>query len=175
MLNKYERDILISDYIEKYVNVEKFLAFCKECPFYGNSWSCQPYDFDPMTIWNQYHSLKVIACQFEPKPGMDKTSALAYLTEVKNDLLAYTYALEKKYPGSRALAAGVCQCCDPRPCARATGEPCRYPHLMRYSIESLGGDVVATISDFMGLELKWTKDETPPEYFIMCGGLLMKA
>ena len=173
-MKKFEKDIAVSDFIPKYVDVEKFLGFCKQCPFYAKSWSCQPYDFDPMDVWHSYKTLKVIACQFEPKPGMDKDACLKYLTEVKNDLLEYTYALEKKYPGSRALAAGVCQWCEPRTCARATGEPCRYPHLMRYSIESLGGDVVGVINELMGLQLKWTDDETPPEYFIMCGGLLMK-
>ena len=43
---------------------------------------------------------------------------------------------------------------------------------MRYSIESLGGDVGKTTKDLLGLELKWMTEGRMPEHFILVNGLL---
>ena len=45
---------------------------------------------------------------------------------------------------------------------------------MRYSIESIGGDVTAPLKDLFGLEIKWAEGNLMPEYHILLGGLLMK-
>ena len=59
-------------------------------------------------------------------------------------------------------------------CARAEGLPCRYPEKMRYSIESLGGNVGLTVSKLMGIELEWMEEGKMPSYFVLVGGLLKK-
>ena len=59
-------------------------------------------------------------------------------------------------------------------CKRTEGQPCRFPDKMRYSIESLGGNVGLTISRLMGIELEWMKEGTMPRYFVLVSGLLVK-
>ena len=59
-LERFEADISTNEYIKSYVDVERFLECCKACPNYGKVWSCAPYDFDPMEIWNSYEKLRVI-------------------------------------------------------------------------------------------------------------------
>ena len=44
-------DLDVDEYYEKYVDVEKYLEYCKECSDYATNWSCPPYDFDPNDIW----------------------------------------------------------------------------------------------------------------------------
>ena len=43
---------------------------------------------------------------------------------------------------------------------------------MRYSIESLGGDVDKTVEDIFGFKIQYAKDGKLPEYLIFVGGLL---
>ena len=43
----FEKEVRIDEYLKNYVNVEEFIQYCRECPNYGNVWSCPPYDFDP--------------------------------------------------------------------------------------------------------------------------------
>ena len=59
-------------------------------------------------------------------------------------------------------------------CTRPEGKPCRYPEKMRYSIESIGGNVGKTVSKLLGIELEWIQDGKVPSYFVLCGGLLKK-
>ena len=82
------------------------------------------------------------------------------------------YWLEERYPGSVSLSAGCCSLCRPEGCGRASGLACRYPQKMRYSIESLGGNVGLTVSKLMGIELEWVTEGRLPSYFVLVGGLL---
>lgn len=43
---RYEKEITVKDYLAQYVNVEEFLAYCKECKNYDRVWSCPSYDFE---------------------------------------------------------------------------------------------------------------------------------
>ena len=82
--------------------------------------------------------------------------------------------LEERYPGSVSLSAGCCSLCRPEGCGRASGLACRYPQKMRYSIESLGGNVGLTVSKLMGIELEWVTEGRLPSYFVLVGGLLKR-
>lgn len=84
-LNKYELErfndeISVEEYLEKYVNVEEFLECCKACPCYGTwVWSCPPYDFDPVEdYWKKYKTLEVhgYKINFKPDVTVDKVKRL---------------------------------------------------------------------------------------------------
>ena len=79
---------------------------------------------------------------------------------------------EKQYPGSVSLSAGSCDQCASG-CSKEQGNPCRFPETMRYSIESLGGNVGLTIEKLMGLKLEWMEDGKLPHHFVLVNGLLM--
>ena len=59
-------------------------------------------------------------------------------------------------------------------CTRQKGLPCVRPESMRYSIESLGGNVGLTITRYLHQELLWMEEGKLPDYFILVAGLLKK-
>ena len=50
-----------ADFVKEFVQVEKFLSACQQCPNYNTRWTCPPFDFDPMTIWRGYTTLRLYA------------------------------------------------------------------------------------------------------------------
>ena len=49
------------EFVTRFVRVEKFLPFCQQCGSYNTRWTCPPFDFDPMTIWQSYRRLRLYA------------------------------------------------------------------------------------------------------------------
>jgi len=56
-ITRFTQEIPVKDFLERYVNVEKTLSACLQCPNYGKRWSCPPYDFDPLTLWRKYQTM----------------------------------------------------------------------------------------------------------------------
>ena len=169
-LERFETETDIDSYIEDYVDIEHFLECCKACPNYANRWACPPYDFDPMDIWKAYDRLLIAGYRLTFSEDRTEEEMTKALWEVKQKLSEELYAEEKKQPGSRSLSAGTCQLC--RECSKPEGKPCRYPDQMRYSIESIGGNVGRTISKLCGIEIEWIEEGRLPEHFVLVGGLL---
>ena len=186
----FEKEIPVSEYLEGYVAVEEFLEACKACPNYGLVWSCPPYDFDVTAYWNQFSVLKVFARKIYLDGISDEAEASALLTSVKDDMSRQLFALEKEVDGSVSLSAGCCSLCRGLEdtsqvddaaislggscCSRPCGKPCRHPEQLRYSIESLGGNVGLTCRKLMGIQLEWIEDGKVPSYFVLAAGLLQK-
>ncbi len=177
---RYHSSISVSDYLERYVDVETFLEKCRECPNYGRLWSCPPYDFDVTRYWEQYKTLELTAVKIlfnEEYAGKsfppEETQQIIEdsLWQVKADLSAELLEKEQAHPGSVSLSAGSCHLCQGN-CGKENGEPCRFPEKMRYSIEALGGNVGLTISKLMGIELEWMEEGRLPHYFVLVCGLL---
>ena len=129
-----------ADFVKEFVQVEKFLSACQQCPNYNTRWTCPPFDFDPMTIWSGYTTLRLYARVLHAD-GADQPldGALAALKREKRLYREKLYRWEQAEPGSQMLLAGTCDQCDR--CEKAQGRPCRQPEHLRYSIEALGGDV----------------------------------
>ena len=177
---RHEAIVSVDHYLEKYVDVEVFLEACKACPNYGKIWSCPSYDFDVVEYWKKYSTLELVAV----KIIFDETIAGKLLTkeeqedisrnsirEVKEQLAVELYERENAIPGSISLSAVSCTLCKGE-CMRLKGEPCRYPDKMRYSIESLGGNVGTTLSELMEIELEWMQEGRMLSYFVLVSGLL---
>lgn len=166
----------MSEMLEKYVDVEKFLGYCAACPRCGQTWSCPPYDFDPAAVWPQYAAVKLYAVQVFPESGAVKAAALAdaeaFLRPYRTAFDALLEEKERETPGSLRLNAGRCLVCAR--CARRDEELCRFPEKLRYSLESLGANVGALAADKLGAPLQWGTKDAPPEYFVLVGALLMK-
>lgn len=171
-LEYFESEIDVETYIQEYVDVETFLQLCQECPNYESVWSCPPYDFDPYDVWRDFDTLTVCGYRITYSDDRTEPEMNKALFEVKCKLTEELYELEKKYPGSMSLSAGSCHLCEG--CTRPTGQPCRHPDKMRYSIESIGGNVGKTISELCGIEIEWIEEGKLPEHFVLVGGLLKK-
>ncbi len=48
-----------------------------------------------------------------------------------------------------SLSSGACLHCKNAECTRLSGKPCRFQDKMRYSIESLGGNVGKTVTKYL--------------------------
>ena len=171
-LKRFEAETNTESYIREYVNVDEFLACCRVCPNYGKVWSCPPYDFDPAAYWNAFDKILVAGYQLTFDDDRTEEGMREALWDVKKQLAEEMRALEDQFPGSQSLSAATCQIC--REYSRADGHPCRFPDRMRYSIESIGGNVGKTISDFCGIEIEWGKGGELPEHPVLVGGLLKK-
>lgn len=170
----HNASLSMSEMLEKYVDVEKFLGYCTACPRCGQTWSCPPYDFDPADIWPRYEALSLHALQIFPESEEAKAAALSdvegFLRPFREALDRLLEALERGTPGSLRLDAGRCLVCER--CARRDEKACRFPAKLRYSLESLGGDVAALAAEKLGVPLRWGTKDAPAEYYVLVGALL---
>lgn len=176
-IERFQKEIGVSDYLEGYVAVEEFLEYCKACPNYGVIWSCPPFDFDAEDFWCRFSRLLVIARKIHLPGGISQAEGFRILEEVKADMSRELFEMEAANPGSVSLSAGSCSICRnafgcetesenetgtgnaaPHGCTRSNGQPCRYPDTMRYSIEALGGNVGLTVQKLLGIQLEWMEE-----------------
>ena len=158
------------------MDIEKFGALCQECDNYEKNWNCPPFDFDVMDVWNSFSKLKIIAFKinFDDEELSTNFSdrelefVLKKLERMKIKLMNDIYVLEDE--NSLALFLGKCSLC--MKCTREFGMPCKMPFKMRYSIESLGGNVDQIIEDVFGFKILYAQDNHLPEYMIFVGGIL---
>ena len=170
ILYRIDHTVDLKDYLSACVDVLKFEALCRSCPNYGNRWSCPPFDFDPMEIWNRFDTLHLVTHILEPKGGITVQKLLEAHQQEKSKMLEVLMEEEQKHPDSMALWAGTCDLCPV--CAKAEGKPCRMPDRMRHSIEALGGDVGKTAEQYFGYPLLWIEGDTVPAYMTLMGGVL---
>lgn len=180
-VKRQKTSIDVETYLKEYVDVDKFIRCCEECPNHNSVWTCPPFEFDAMELWQRYDILDLYAEKiiFDKEYAGRKCSKdeLQVIMErslgtVKNRLLDEMLRLENRNPGSMALSAGSCRVCGE--CTRPTGEKCRNPEKARYSIESIGGDVGKTINELMRIELEWMEEDVLPGKFVLVCGLLRK-
>ena len=94
------------------------------------------------------------------------------MKEVKAQMSKELFQLEEEIPESVSLSAGNCIACGEDNCSRPLDEPCRFPEKMRYSIESIGGNVGKTAHDLLGCDIEWMEEGKVPSHFVLVGGLL---
>ena len=175
-IKKLTADVDVEEFIENYVDIERFMGLCEECENYGKNWNCPPFDFDVMEVWNSFNKLKIIAFKLDfsdEELNMEYSDKelefiLKRLERMKVKLMNEIYALENE--NSYGLFLGNCNLC--MKCTREFGMPCKMPFKMRYSIESLGGNVDQLIEDIFGFKILYAKDNRLPEYLIFVGGVL---
>lgn len=184
---KYKTEILrgscpMPEFIQKYVDVKKFLGFCKVCKNYDRRWSCSHHDFYPIDFLNRYSDVRLIELLIKP----DKKALKGLVCEdysvpdeinemikiEKKRLTKYMRREEKQVHDSVYLFAGACEICEY--CTREDGLPCRYPDRMRYSIESLGIDLSKISENFFNVKVGWMKGEDFPDHLILICALLIK-
>ena len=176
------RQVPVSEFVERCVDVPRFLGYCRQCRSFDKTWSCPPYDFSVEELWARYETLllrgekvmvpRELQERVFPPQELEAVS-LSFLQPVKDRLFEALLELEGHYPGSMALSAGSCRLCGEGNCTRPASFPCRHPDRLRYSIESLGGDVGQAARLYLGEELVWGQGGHLPPYYLLVGGLLM--
>ncbi|MBQ9925267.1 MAG: DUF2284 domain-containing protein [Clostridia bacterium] len=167
---RMDETVRVDDYLKECVDVPKFEALCRSCPNYGQRWSCPPFAFDPMEIWQKYSRLHLVTHIFEPGKGQTVQGMLEAHRIEKEKMLELLMEMEAEQAGSMALWAGTCDLCPA--CANAVGKPCRMPDKMWHSIEALGGDVGKTAELYFGYPILWIEGDKVPAYMTLMGGIL---
>ncbi|MCQ2512294.1 MAG: DUF2284 domain-containing protein [Lachnospiraceae bacterium] len=182
-MQSFAKKVDISDFVENCVDVEYFLDCCSKCPNFGKTWSCPPYDFNPLDYWNQFKTFLIIAKKIVTPPELlEKTYELSDIIRIGSELtreatLSYEdeiAALLEQFPESIKLGSGPCKVCGEDNCARKLNQPCRFPDKRVYSIESLGGNVEITLKRYFDEGIYWGKDGHLAPSYIKVGGILMK-
>lgn len=174
--------ITVNDFLRDFVDVKKFLEFCKQCNNYNVRWACPPYDFDPLSYWQEFCDLKVVGVKVifdEETAGkqVDHQDCVAFYTNVLKKegekLYRVLKAEEKATKDCCLLYPGCCSLCGDQICDR-NKDDCRQPECRRYSFESLGSDVGKIAKELLGFELLWIEDGKMPKYLCQIGGMLYK-
>lgn len=115
-LNKYELErfndeISVEEYLEKYVNVNEFLECCKACPCYGTVWSCPPYDFDPVEdYWKKHKTLEVHGYKINFKPDVTVDESQKIMQRVKALMSKEMFAKEAEIPARSLCPPETARC-----------------------------------------------------------------
>lgn len=169
----YTRTIPVDDYILRYRDERRFMAYCRECRRYGNSWSCPPFN-DSEDYLSGFRNLLIVCTRITPVV-LDVPDAVEAGQELmhreRSRLDKRLLALEEEYNG-RAFYAGSCILCPWEECARRSGKACRYPSRIRRSLEACGFDLGRTTSELFGIEMKWSENRNLPEYLLLVSGSL---
>ena len=103
----YTRTIPVDDYILRYRDERRFMAYCRECRRYGNSWSCPPFN-DSEDYLSGFRNLLIVCTRITPVV-LDVPDAVEAGQELmhreRSRLDKRLLALEEEYNG-RAFYAG---------------------------------------------------------------------
>lgn len=172
----------LREFTERFVDVAKFLGYCKECPSYNVRCCCPPYDFNPEDLWRKYREVKISGVKIvfdaaDVGTVLDSDACNRVYTEIlqKEADALYVRLKEEELaaPDRLLLNAGPCRICGDKTCDRREHK-CRRPEMRRFSIESLGGDVSAVTTDLLGFDLHWIEGGKLPPYLCQIGGMLYK-
>jgi len=169
--------------MEEYFNRDKVLGECKACPNFAKYWSCPPYTFDEAIFLKQFKYMHIIGRQFEvPREDIrnirDPKAIAEYCREKFDAIKVMTWKtlleIENEVDGAMGLIPGNCPICEAQgmACARKTNEPCRNPKLMRYSLESLGFDVVDLVKYEVGMTIEWPQNQRLPKVLTSVAAIL---
>ena len=61
IIENFTANISVDEYISRFRDEKRFVEFCKQCPNYGNSWGCPPFDFDTGEFLRQYEYDQLMA------------------------------------------------------------------------------------------------------------------
>ena len=104
----YTRTIPVDDYILRYRDERRFMAYCRECRRYGNSWSCPPFN-DSEDYLSGFRNLLIVCTRITPVV-LDVPDAVEAGQELmhreRSRLHKRLLALEEEYNG-RAFSLSV--------------------------------------------------------------------
>lgn len=157
-------------YVEGYRDVERFLALCRECPNFGCSWACPPFNIDIEDVLRAYRTVTFHAVRIEPLTnGLPVSAARDVMRPHRVEFERRLLDIERNEGGRVFTFAGECLYCPAGTCTRPCGKPCRHPERVRPSLEAWGFDVGRTVKDFLGLDVLWGADGCLPEYLMLVG------
>lgn len=176
-----EVTIPAQEFISRYRDVDRIRQYCLQCPGYGKSWGCPPFDFDPRSATDGFKTVRLMATIIEfdepTRAACQDAQAAARvgrqaMSEVWQSLLPRLYEMERKEPGSRCFTFRCVLC--PEGCTRPEGKPCRHPDKLRHSLESVGFDIEAMTRELLEIELEWSRDGSLSKHITLVTALFTR-
>lgn len=166
-------EISVENFLVNFFDYEYFHSLCRQCPRYGQTWSCPPFSEDIKLWWQQFAKLRVIAKKLYLRKDLVANLRMEALDSLfskeKKSLRRTLHTWEQAIPASRALFAGHCEVCAT--CARVSGKVCLKPDKLRPSLEAYGADIGKILSDVFAETLVWSDPGELPPYIFIVGGL----
>lgn len=179
--------ISMKNFLSGYFNPKEFSCYCSECPFYARYWSCPPFFFSQEALLEpfSYLHLWISKTTLNTSSSQSRASSLEYARFLFRELLyqqrvkldSLLLRIERASVVSPVMAffAGHCHWCRPGNCCRIQGLPCRYPHLLRPSLESLGCNLCQAVEDLAHIQIDWAKDASLPNSLTLVGAIASSA
>lgn len=164
------KDIALDEYIRRFRDEKRIGALCRECPSYGTTWVCPPFDYDTTAELARWSKATIIACSFNlganqiPLVEARETVAEKFLL-----LEPKMLALETEFEGRAFSFCGSCRRCAV--CTRPAHKPCVLPSAARPSLESYGFDIVKTLNELFGIKLHWASAGYMPDTLTLVSAL----
>lgn len=171
-IERFESYIDMPRLLEVYFDFSVTYAKCKACDGFAKTWACPDYSFDTREFLAGFDRLHFIVDRVSNEGCQSVDQAQERLFAEKNRFDKEMRDMEKKSPGSAALAAQECVQC--KVCLRTLGKPCCHPEIMRYGLESLGALPTKMVRDEFGFEILWSDGMSIPEYYVLAAGVLEK-
>lgn len=158
------RTVEVKELMKRFRDVERFIAYCRECPGYGRTWGCPPFDFDADEYLGRWSIAEITATVVPVPAGTAATEAHRFVNPERARLDRELQVRERETGGVSFSFVGNCLYCPGEDCTRPCGLPCRHPDKVRPSLEAFGFDVGAMLSELFNLPLLWGKDGKLPPY-----------
>lgn len=170
-VERYVAEVDARTYIKEFCKADYFIEFCRECKNYGHRYGCPPFDFQPLSVIEQFKRVRIIGAKIIPHDlSLPLEAANDLMKPVIDPLNEELLETERALDGMAFGFVGTCPYCGGEPCARIEGKPCRHPEKVRPSLEAFGFDIGKTANDLLGIEMKWSKKGLIPEYLtLVCG------
>ena len=174
-------DIIFDPKVQTYCMNPNF-----KCPSYEHSWACPPEAPYLEEEVSKYQKFFLIYVKFnlnvyiqKVKANHPKRSEIAIRNaffmknllrdKLEQEIINFVEENQSLYKTRLILWDGFCRICynkKEKGCTYDSGDPCRYPSKIRYSMEAIGIDVTKTVKN-LHFDLEW-----PPNDFIYRFGLV---
>ncbi len=165
----YVREISAAEYFENYRDEEYFLSLCRECKRYGATWQCPPLSPAQTGMIKGWQRVSVYCMEIYVPEGIKIADSSEFIAPYKEKAEKELFAAERRMRGCAANFGGTCRHC--KQCTRPMGLPCRYPELVRPSLEALGFDLTKTIERLFDLRMEWGSDGFLPPRLHLIGAV----
>jgi predicted metal-binding protein len=129
---------------------------CEACPKYGSNFACPPHSPSFVDYVGKSAKANIICYRMalEQVAAGVTTDRHKVAHRILRKIL-YEELLAHRGKGGVVAGSGPCQVCDECPLQKGAPE-CRTPHLMIYSLESMGVNLISLSEKAFSLPLEWS-------------------
>lgn len=164
-------ELATDDYITGFHNPEKYIKACSGCPDFAKTWSCPPFDYNPLDLIRKYQKVCIVGIKIPVDDNTPASNAQKIMLPAKQLIGRVLMKMEALHNGRASTFIGKCVLCDEMSCTRPQGLPCRHPNLLRPSLEAYGFNVSDTASGLLGIDILWSKNGILPPYLTLIAAL----